>query len=105
MSTGSAAAWNMPNRLSFLTVVPMFHCNGCGYPLTLALLHAKVVFCRNVVAKNLFNLIDQHNLTHFVWAPIVLNLIATAQDEDKKILKNKDYAMTAGATPPSAILE
>ena len=28
MSTGSAAAWNMPNRLNFLTVVPMFHCNG-----------------------------------------------------------------------------
>ena len=29
MSTGSATAWNMPNRLNFLTVVPMFHCNGC----------------------------------------------------------------------------
>ena len=28
MSTGSAAAWNMPNRLNFLTIVPMFHCNG-----------------------------------------------------------------------------
>ena len=27
MSTGSATAWNMPNRLNFLTVVPMFHCN------------------------------------------------------------------------------
>ena len=30
MSTASAAAWNMPNRLNFLTVVPMFHCNGWG---------------------------------------------------------------------------
>ena len=28
MSTGSSVAWNMPNRLNFLTVVPMFHCNG-----------------------------------------------------------------------------
>jgi Acyl-CoA synthetases (AMP-forming)/AMP-acid ligases II len=28
MATGSAVAWNMPNRLNFLTVVPMFHCNG-----------------------------------------------------------------------------
>ncbi len=28
MSTGSATAWNMPIRLNFLTVVPMFHCNG-----------------------------------------------------------------------------
>ena len=30
MSTGSAVAWNMPNRLNFLTIVPMFHCNGWG---------------------------------------------------------------------------
>jgi len=28
MSTGSTVAWSMPNRLNFLTVVPMFHCNG-----------------------------------------------------------------------------
>ena len=28
MSTGSSVAWNMPNRLNFMTVVPMFHCNG-----------------------------------------------------------------------------
>ena len=28
MSTGSATAWNMPSRLNFLTIVPMFHCNG-----------------------------------------------------------------------------
>ena len=32
MSTGSAVAWNMPNRLNFLTIVPMFHCSGWGYP-------------------------------------------------------------------------
>ena len=32
MSTGSSVAWNMPNRLDFLTIVPMFHCNGWCYP-------------------------------------------------------------------------
>ena len=105
MSMGSVVAWNMPNNLSYLYTVPMFHCNGWGYPWTLALLHAKVVFCRNIVAKDIFNLIEQHNITHFGGAPIVLNLIANAKDEDKKVLKNKVYAMTAGAPPPSAILE
>ena len=45
------------------------------------------------------------NITHFGGAPIVLNLIANAKDKDKKILKNKVYAMTAGAPPPSTILE
>jgi len=105
MSMGSVVAWNMPNHLSYLYTVPMFHCNGWGYPWTLALLHAKVVFCRNIVAKDIFNLIRQHNITHFGGAPIVLNLIANAKDEDKKVLKNKVYAMTAGAPPPSTILE
>ena len=28
MATGSAVAWNMPNKLNFLYTVPMFHCNG-----------------------------------------------------------------------------
>ena len=105
MSMGSVVAWNMPNNLSYLYSVPMFHCNGWGYPWTLALLHAKVVFCRYIVAKDIFNLIDQHDITHFGGAPIVLNLIANAKEEDKKVLKNKVYAMTAGAPPPSAILE
>jgi len=105
MSMGSVVAWNMPNNLSYLYTVPMFHCNGWGYPWTLALLHAKVIFCRYIVAKDIFNLIEQHNITHFGGAPIVLNLIANAKDEDKKILKNIVYAMTAGAPPSSAILE
>ena len=43
-------------------------------------------------------------MTHFGGAPIVLNLIANAKAEDKKNLKHKVYAMTAGAPPTSAIL-
>ena len=43
MSMGSVMAWNMPNRLTYLYTVPMFHCNGWGYTLGhLALLHAKI---------------------------------------------------------------
>jgi len=105
MSMGSVVAWNMPSQLSYLYTVPMFHCNGWGYPWTLALLNAKVVFCRYIVAKDIFSLIDQHNITHFGGAPIVLNLIANASEEDKKSLKNKVFVMTAGAPPPSTILE
>ena len=62
MSMGSVVAWDMPNQLSYLYTVPMFHCNGWGYPWTLALLHAKVVFCRYIIARDIFNLIDQHNI-------------------------------------------
>ena len=104
MSMGSVVAWNTPNRLTYLYTVPMFHCNGWCYPWTLALLNAKVVCCRYIIAKDIYNLIFKHGVTHFGGAPIVLNLIANAKDEDKKILKNKVYAMTAGAPPTSSIL-
>ena len=104
MSTGSVVAWNMPNRLTYLYIVPMFHCNGWGYPWTSALLNAKVICCRYINAKDIYELIDKHKVTHFGGAPIVLNLIANAKDEDKKNLKHKVYAMTAGAPPTSAIL-
>ena len=102
---GSVVAWNMSNNLSYLYTVPMFHCNGWGYPWTLALLHAKVVFCRNIVAKDIFNLIRQHNITHFGGAPIVLNMITEASASDQKKLDHKVYVLTAGAPPPSIIFK
>ena len=105
MSMGSVSAWNMPNRLTYLYTVPMFHCNGWGYPWTLAMLHARVIFIRNIVVKDIFNLIDQYDVTHFGGAPIVLNMIANAPQKDQKVLKNKIYVMTAGAPPPSSILQ
>ena len=105
MSMGSVSAWNMPNRLTYLYTVPMFHCNGWGYPWTLAMLHARVVFVRNIIVKDIFDLIDKYEVTHFGGAPIVLNMIANAPSEDQKLLKNKIYVMTAGAPPPSSILQ
>ena len=105
MSTGSVTAWNMTNKLTFLATVPMFHCNGWGYPWTAALIHAKVVCCRYIVARDIYHLIDKHKVTHFGGAPIVLNLIANAEDKDKKEIKHKINVLTAGAPPTSAILE
>jgi len=105
MSTGSVTAWNMPNKLTFLYTVPMFHCNGWGYPWTAALIHAKIICCRYIIAKDIYNLIDKYKVTHFGGAPIVLSLIANANEKDKKEIKHKVFVLTAGAPPTSAILE
>ena len=105
MSMGSVMAWNMPNKLTYLYTVPMFHCNGWGYPWTLALLHARVIFIRNIIVKDIFELINKHGVTHFGGAPIVLNMIANAPKNEQKSFKNKVYVMTAGAPPPSSILK
>jgi len=105
MATGSVTAWNMPNRLNFLCVVPMFHCNGWCYPWTLAMLHARVICLRNIDVKKMFELIDNYKVTHFGGAPIVLNMIVNAPKEDQKALKRKVNVLTAGAPPPSIIFE
>ena len=105
MATGSVTAWNMPNRLNFLCVVPMFHCNGWCYPWTLAMLHSRVICLRNIDVKKMFELIDKYEVTHFGGAPIVLNMIVNAAKEDQKALKRKVNVLTAGAPPPSIIFE
>ena len=105
MSTGSAVAWNMPNRLNFLTVVPMFHCNGWGYPWTIPMLNGKTICLRNIDVKKIFELIEKYKITHFGGAPIVLNMITGASESDQKKLDHKVYVLTAGAPPPSIIFK
>ncbi len=105
MSTGSAAAWNMPNRLNFLTVVPMFHCNGWGYPWTVPMLIGRTICLRNIDVKKIFDLIDKYKITHFGGAPIVLNMITGSPENIRKKLNHKVYVLTAGAPPPSIIFK
>ena len=105
MSLGSVIAWNMPNHLKYLSAVPLFHCNGWGYPWTMAALAGTFFCCRYVVAKDIYDLIAEHKITHFSGAPIVLNLIANAPDSEKRKIDHKVNVITAGAPPPSSILE
>ena len=105
MSTGSAVAWNMPNRLNFLTIVPMFHCNGWCYPWTVPMLNGRTICMRAIDIKKIFELIEKYEVTHFGGAPIVLNMITGAAESDRKKLKHKVYVLTAGAPPPSIIFK
>ena len=105
MATGSAVAWNMPNQLNFLYTVPMFHCNGWCYPWTISMIHGRVICLRNIDVKKIFELIDKYEVTHFGGAPIVLNMLANAPEDQQKELKRKVYVLTAGAPPPSIIFE
>ena len=105
MATGSAVAWNMPNKLNFLYTVPMFHCNGWCYPWTMSMIHGRVICLRNIDVKKIFELIDKYEVSHFGGAPIVLNMLANAPKDQQKELKRKVYVLTAGAPPPSIIFE
>ena len=108
MSTGSAVAWNMPNRLNFLTIVPMFHCNGWCYPWTVSNVEWKKNYfvLRNIDVKKIFELIDKYKVTPFWWCnQLYLNMITGAPKSDQKKFKHKVHVLTAGAPPPSIIFK
>ena len=105
MSMGTVAGWQLPNHPRYLYSVPMFHCNGWGHAWTMTLLAATVVCMRAFSPKLLFDLLEQHNITHFGGAPVVLNMLANAPNEDQKTFDRSIKVMTAGAPPPAKVLE
>ena len=105
MALGSVTAFSMPMHPTYMWIVPMFHCNGWGNPYTLTALAGTSVCLRYVSAKNMFDAIADHKVSHFGGAPIVLNFLAQAKEEDKREYSQTVNVVTAGAPPPAATLE
>ncbi len=102
---GCALAWNMIHHPVYLWTLPMFHCCGWTFPWTIAAMGGTNVCLRTVTAKNVYAAIDKEKVTHFCAAPIVLNFILNAREEEKKPLPHTVEVMTAGAAPPASILQ
>jgi len=98
-------AWNMSAFPVYLWTLPMFHCNGWCFPWTIAALNGTSVCLRSVRADAIFDLLKKEKVTHLCGAPIVLNLIANADDEAKQGIDYPINVMTAAAPPPPAVLE
>ena len=105
MALGSVTAFSMPMHPTYMWIVPMCHCNGWGNPYTLTALAGTSVCLRYVSAKNMFDAIADHKVTHFGGAPIVLNFLAQAKEEEKREYSQTVNVVTAGAPPPAATLE
>ena len=105
MSLGTVTALSMPMHPIYMWIVPMFHCNGWGNPYTLTALAGTSICMRYVSAKNMFDAIADHKVTHFGGAPIVLNFLAQATAEEKREINHTVNVVTAGAPPPAATLE
>ena len=102
---GNLMVWAMPPHPVYLWTLPMFHCNGWCFPWTVASLAGTNVCLRRVEPAAIFNAIVDHGVTHFCGAPIVLNTIANAPEKAKKTLPHPVEVMTAGASPPAAVIE
>ena len=96
--------FNMVHHPVYLWTLPMFHCNGWCFPWTIAAMAGTNVCLRRVNAREIFAAIDDHGVTHFCGAPIVLNFVINATDEERRPFDHTVNIMTAAAPPPATTL-
>ncbi|OIQ26903.1 MAG: acyl-CoA synthetase [Alphaproteobacteria bacterium MedPE-SWcel] len=105
MTMGTVISWGLQIRPVYLTIVPLFHCNGWNHTWMMPVLGGTVVCCRNITAEAIYTAIADEGVTHFGGAPIVLNMIVNARDEDRRAFDHTVEVFTAGAPPAPATLE
>ena len=104
-AVSNIVGWNMAHHPVYLWTLPMFHCNGWCFPWSIAAVAGTNVCLRRVNAANIFNAIADHGVTHFCGAPIVLNFVINATDDERRDFDHTVNVMTAAAPPPAATLE
>ncbi len=102
---GNALIWNMQTHPVYLWTLPMFHASGWCFHWTTAAMSGTNVILRRVDAADIFALIENHGVTHFTAAPVVLNTLINAPAQVQKKYGRVIEVMTAGSAPPAAVLE
>ncbi|MBN8487547.1 MAG: acyl-CoA synthetase [Burkholderiales bacterium] len=101
----NAATWTMPHFPVYLWTLPMFHCNGWCFPWTVAMLGGTHVCLRRVDAANILAAMREHRVDHYCAAPIVHNLLISADPALRDGITQRVRGMVAGAAPPAAMIE
>ncbi len=101
---GNALVWNMRAHPVYLWTLPMFHASGWCFHWTITAMAGTHVCLRKVDAKEIFALIEEHGVTHFTAAPVVLNFLIHAPAEVKKRYGRIIEVMTAGSAPPAPVI-
>ena len=104
MTMGTVISWRMTLNPVFMAIVPLFHCNGWNHTWMMPVLGGTVVCCRDILAKTIYDAIADEGVQYFGGAPIVLNMIVNAQEEDRGEFDHQVEVFTAGAPPAPATL-
>ncbi|MBY6003616.1 AMP-binding protein [Salipiger bermudensis] len=101
---GQVLSWRMVLHPVYLTIVPLFHCNGWCHTWMMPAVGGTVVCCRDITAHNIYDAIADEGVTHFGGAPIVLNMLVNAPEQEKRAFEHVVEVFTAGAPPAPATL-
>lgn len=99
---GNWLEWGMPAHAVYLWTFPVFHCNGWCLPWTLEANAGTGVCLRKVDTVVIPGLLRDHGVTHLCGALIVLGMLFRVIAYP---LQRALAFMTAGASPPAALIE
>ncbi len=104
MTMGTVISWRMVLNPIFMQIVPQFHCNGWNHAWMMPLIGGTLVCCRDITAPAIYNAIADEKVTHFGGAPIVLNMLVNAPEDERRAFDHTVEVFTAGAPPAPATL-
>ncbi|WP_333828356.1 AMP-binding protein [Pararhodobacter sp.] len=102
---GQVISWRMVLYPRYLTIVPMFHCNAWCHPWMIPLMGGTVICLRDITARGIYRAIAEEKATHFGGAPIVLNTLINAREDERLPFDHTVEVFTAGAPPAAATLQ
>jgi len=104
LAQGNALTTSMAKHSVYLWTLPMFHCNGWCFPWTLSAIIGTHVCLRQVRSAPIWKALAEEGVTHLCGAPIVMSLIQSAPEEEKRALDRRVQFFTAAAPPPESLL-
>ncbi len=104
ITLGTPISWRMVLYPTYLTIVPLFHCNNWCHVWAMPALGGTTICCRDITARAIYDAIADEGVTHFGGAPIVLNMLVNAKPADRRSFPQIVNVFTAGAPPAAATL-
>lgn len=101
---GQVISWRITLHPRYLTIVPLFHCNGWCHTWMMPAVGGTLICCRDIAAKPIYDAIADEKVTHFGAAPIVLNMLINAPADQRRSFDHVVEVFTAGAPPAPATL-
>ena len=104
-AVGHVMAWPLPPRPVYLWTLPMFHCNGWGFPWSITAMSGTHVCLRKVDPALIFPMIVEHGVTHMCGAPTVLSMLTSAPPEQRRTFEQVVDIQTGGSPPPAKVIK